>query len=333
MADRGPGRIDGGVAFDFSAMLTVADMLPVMICTLTPHYRYGFVNRPYADWFEMPRSAILGQTLSDILGTEAFEYRKPMLEAALGGEQQFFVSDFDHPTRGKVAVQTSYIPWSGADGKTQGIVCILTDITEQRVAELALKESEARFRRIANSAPALMWVTRIDRVRDFVNDAYVDFVCGPGGDPAEARELDWRTRIHPEDIERIVEESIAGEAALERFTLEGRYLRYDGEYRWLRSVSQPRFGPDGELIGFIGVGGDVTVAKEAELELRRQVDERTKQLAASEAQFRAVFEAALEVMVLLKPDGTVLAVNNRREAWRADDPSAAARTGCTDTSR
>jgi PAS domain-containing protein len=44
---------------------------------------------------------------------------------------------------------------------------LLTDITEQRVAERALKESEARFRRIANSAPALMWVTRIDRVTDF----------------------------------------------------------------------------------------------------------------------------------------------------------------------
>ena len=129
--------------------------------------------------------------------------------------------------------------------------------------------------------------------------------------------------IHPDDVDRIVAESIAGEASLERFTLEGRYKRHDGEYRWLRTVSQPRFGPDGELVGFIGVGSDITVAKEAELELRRQVEEQTAQLAASEAQFRAVFEAALEVMVLLEPDGTVLAVNNRREAWRHEDPREA----------
>ena len=117
------------------------------------------------------------------------------------------------------------------------------------------------------------------------------------------------------------------------FTLEGRYRRYDGEYRWLRTVSQPRFGPDGELVGFIGVGTDITLAKEAELELRRQVDEQTAQLAASEAQFRAVFEAALEVMVLLQPDGTVIAVNNRREAWRHDDPVGSNRAqdlGCAD---
>ena len=320
-ADGGPGL------FDFSAMLTIADMLPVMVCMIDPDGRYRFVNKPYADWFERSRADILGRTMAEVIGQEAADYRAPMMAAALGGDPQFFVTDYDHPTRGMTAIQTSYIPWRGADGPegrtVRGIVTILADITEQRVAERALKESEARFRRIANSAPALMWVTRIDRVRDFVNDAYVDFVCGPECDHEMARKLDWRTRIHPDDVDRIVAESIAGEASLQAFTLEGRYRRWDGEYRWLRTVSQPRFGADGELVGFIGVGSDVTVAKEAELELRRLVEERTAQLAASEAQFRAVFEAALEVMVLLKPDGTVIAVNNRREIWRHHDPSEA----------
>ena len=235
----------------------------------------------------------------------------------------FFVSELDHPQRGRLAVQTDYVPWADAHGRVNGIIALVQDVTEQRTAERALRESEQRFRRIANSAPALMWVTRIDRVRDFVNEAYAEFACGPGCGIEEARTLDWKARIHPDDVDRIVAESIAGEASLKRFTLEGRYRRWDGEYRWLRTVSQPRFGPDGELIGFIGVGSDITLAKEAELELRREVEDRTRQLAASEAQFRAVFEAALEVMVLLKPDGTVLAVNNRREAWRRPEPSDA----------
>ncbi|NUR44904.1 MAG: PAS domain-containing protein [Sphingomonas sp.] len=333
MADRGgsrnkdSGRTPAPTPLDFSAMLLIADILPVMVCMLDRDLVYRFVNKPYADWFDLPRSAILGKTMEEMIGEEAASYRRPMLKEALSGNQQFFVTDYDHPSRGKVAVQTSYIPWSGPDGHVHGVVCLLTDITEQRVAERALKESEARFKRIANSAPALMWVTRLDRVRDFVNDVYVDFVIGHSkdweADREKARTLDWRTRIHPDDVDRIVAESIAGEAALQRFALEGRYMRHDGEYRWLRSVSQPRFGPDGELIGFIGVASDITVAKEAEIELRRLVDERTAQLAASEAQFRAVFEAALEVMVLLKPDGTVLAVNNRSEAWRHPEPSEA----------
>src|SRR5947209_1792523 len=114
---------------------------------------------------------------------------------------------------GNVAVQSDYVPWADHGGTVRGIIILFEDVTDERVAERALRESEERFRRIANSAPALMWVTRIDRVRDFVNDAYAEFVCGPDCDPDEARTLDWRSRIHPDDVERIVAESIAGEAS------------------------------------------------------------------------------------------------------------------------
>jgi PAS domain S-box-containing protein len=212
------------------------------------------------------------------------------------------------------------MPWVDSSGQVFGLIVLVQDVTEQRAAERALRESEERFRRIANQAPVLMWVTRLDRTRDFVNDAYVEFV---GGDRELARTLDWRERIHPDDHDRIVAESIAGEATRETFTLEGRYRRGDGEYRWLKSTSSPRFGPDGELAGFIGAATDITVAKEAQLDLKRQVEERTAELARREAQFRAVFEAALEVMVLLEPDGTVLAVNNRQESWRDPNPDNA----------
>ena len=340
MADKGPGREQAGAAaageampfpielpsamFSGPGLLTLADLLPVMTAFVDKDLVYRFMNKPLADWLERPRRDMVGRHMREVIGRKTFADREPLLAAALRGERAFFASTFDHPSRGTVALQNDYTPWvNPATGTVEGIVLVVTDITEQRSTERALRESEERFRRIANSAPALMWVTRIDRVRDFVNEAYADFACGPDCDHEEARTLDWRGRIHPDDVDRIVAESIAGEASLQRFTLEGRYKRHDGEYRWLRSVSQPRFGPDGELVGYIGVGQDITLAKEAELELRRQVEERTAQLAASEAQFRAVFEAALEVMVLLEPDGTVLAVNNRREAWRDDDPSKA----------
>jgi len=311
----------GGGNLDFSAMLAIADVLPVMIGYVDEDLRLQFANLPFAEWLEVPRGELIGRKVIDLIGEQRFNQREPNYRRALAGERLFFVSEFDHPTRGNVALQSDYVPWADGKGRIQGFLVIHQDVTEQRTAERALRESEERFRRIANSAPALMWVTRIDRVRDFVNETYAEFACGPGCDIEVARTLDWRARIHPEDVDRIVAESIAGEASLKPFTLEGRYRRYDGEYRWLRTVSQPRFGPGRELIGFIGVGTDITLAKEAELELRRQVEEQTAQLAASEAQFRAVFEAALEVMVLLKPDGTVLAVNNRREAWRHNEPT------------
>ncbi len=309
--------------FTGPGLLALADLLPVMTAYYDRSVRVQFINKLFADWLDKPRGEIVGRTMAEVIGEAAWLDRKPMVEAALGGERQFFVLELNHSTRGLLVAQTEYIPWRRPGGGVEGFVSVVTDVTEQRVAERALKESEARFRRIANSAPAMMWVTRLDRVRDFVNDAYVEFVGGPDGDRETARTIDWRSRIHPDHLDRIVAESIAGEAALQPFTLEGRYARFDGEYRWLRSVSQPRFGVDGELVGFIGVATDITPAKEAELELKAQVGEQTRELALSEARFRAVFDTVLEVLVLMEPDGTVVELNRKEAPWRAPETRGA----------
>jgi PAS domain S-box-containing protein len=178
-----------------------------------------------------------------------------------------------------------YQPIVGDDGEVNAIFAEGYDVTERHLAETALRESEERFRLIADSAPIPMWVTKLDRKRGFVNIAYAEFLGVPIG---EAMEFDWRTRIHPDDIARVVEESLAGEATLQRFALEARYLRGDGEWRWLRSISQPRWGANGEHVGFIGVATDVTDARQAEAALRevnetleRRVAERTADLSAA----------------------------------------------------
>jgi PAS domain S-box-containing protein len=158
-------------------------------------------------------------------------------------------------------------------------------MTERQNTERKLLESEERFRLIADSAPVPMWVTLLNRKRAFVNRAYVEFL---GVSYEEAVDFDWRTILHPDDHDRVVAESVAGEAALKPFVLEGRYRRRDGAWRWLRSISQPRWGPEGEHAGFIGVAHDVTDAKQAEAALReinetleRRVEERTADLRAA----------------------------------------------------
>ena len=268
---------------DFAGVLAIADSLPVMIAYLDRDLRYRFLNRTLADWLEQPRRSVLGRTMAEVVGEKAYKFRRPMVEAALEGDEQWFIADFDHVTRGKLTVQAHYVPHRNSKGKVVGIILVIQDVTEQRANEIALRESEARFRRIADSAPVMMWVTRLDRTRDFVNEAYCAFA---GLKPEEINTHNWREWIHPDDWDRIVAESVAGEASLKPFTLEARFRRADGEYRWLRSVSQPRFGPDGEPIGFIGVATDITVAKEGEIELLQQVDERSKELIETQDQLR-----------------------------------------------
>lgn len=132
---------------------------------------------------------------------------------------------------------------------------------------------EDEFRLIADSAPVAVWVSRLDRSRSFVNRAYVEFLDVSYD---EAVRFDWRTILHPDDAARVIAESIAGEARLEPFELEGRYRNARGEWRWLRSTSSPRWDAERRHIGFIGVAHDITEAKQAELALR----EREAQLSA-----------------------------------------------------
>ena len=82
----------GGGTLDFSAMLAIADILPVMVGYLDREFRYRFVNKPLADWIDMPRSKILGMPIGEMVGADGFEMRRPLLEQALTGERTFFAS-------------------------------------------------------------------------------------------------------------------------------------------------------------------------------------------------------------------------------------------------
>src|SRR5579883_2099845 len=198
-------------------------------------------------------------------------------------------------------------------GRALRLVGAHIDITDRMLAQETLRESEERFRLIANSAPVPIWVTQLDRTRAFANQAYVDFVGLPY---EEAIKYDWRKALHPDDLPRILQEQIAGESSLQPFVLEARYRRADGEWRWLRSESQPRWDPNGNHIGFIGVAHDVTAAKQAEIELRRvnetlenRIRERTAQLQANEAKMRAILESSHLYQGLLGTDGRVVYAN------------------------
>lgn len=167
------------------------------------------------------------------------------------------------------------------NGRALRLVGTHIDITDRKRIETALRESEERFRLIANSAPVPMWVSELGGKRAFVNQAYMDFL---GVTYDEGLVYDWRKSLHPDDIPRIVEEQIAGESSKKPFSLEMRVRDAQGEWRWVRSQSQPRWSPTGEHIGFIGVAHDITAAKHAETRLRYEnlalegtVAERTRE--------------------------------------------------------
>jgi PAS domain S-box-containing protein len=238
-------------------------------------------NDSYGETVLGDRRPALGKSMRDVWG-DNWETLGANVERALRGETIYAEGAPRLLKRGgreEMAWLTfSLEPLIDEKGGIAGIFGAVTSVSGDARTEQRIRESEERFRTIADSAPALMWVTRLDRTRNFVNRAYVDFL---GINYDEAVSFDWRNVLHPDDHDRIVSESLAGEASLKPFALEARYRRADGEWRWIRSISQPRWGVGGEHVGFIGVAHDITEGKEAEAALERRVEERTGELRAA----------------------------------------------------
>jgi PAS domain S-box-containing protein len=237
-------------------------------------------NDGYADILG-DRHPCQGQPAREIWA-DAWPRIEPNARRAMAGETLFFESEPRTLRRGgreeTVWLTFSYTPVVGEDGQAAGVFGTVTAVNRDAAAEQRLRESEERFRLIADSAPVPIWVTKLDRRRSFVNRAYVDFL---GISYDQAIDYDWRTIIHPEDQARLLAESVAGEASLETFILEGRFRQANGEWCWLRSVSQPRWGPSGEHVGFIGVAHDITELKLGAEVLEARVAERTADLRAA----------------------------------------------------
>ena len=286
----------------------IADALPFLISYLDGNQIFRFINKPYEAWFDRPLSEIVGHNVRDVMGPAMYEARRPFIERALAGESLSYEADFPR-SGGTVHTEIIHVPHQDPTGRTLGLYTVVMDITARKLAERTLSESEERFRSIADSAPVPMWVSRLDGLRQFVNRAYHEFLGVPY---AAALNFDWRKALHSDDLERILGEQRAGEGSRKPFALEARYRRHDGQWRWLRSESQPRWGPGGEHIGFIGVAHDITASKEAEHALtelnetlERRIEDRTRQLVASEALIQTFFDHSSEchAVIVEESDG------------------------------
>jgi PAS domain S-box-containing protein len=147
-----------------------------------------------------------------------------------------------------------------------GMISVHIDTTPLRRAAEALEESEARFRVMADTMPALLWMDDADGRCVFVNKTWLDYT---GRTMAEELGLGWTKAIHPDDVSATM--TIESEARRSRkpFTEVYRLRRADGEYRWFLDSGTPRFAGDGAFLGFIGTLIDITDRRHLEAELHQ----------------------------------------------------------------
>ena len=143
-------------------------------------------------------------------------------------------------------------------------------IDEEKRSRSALRESEMRFRNVADTAPVLIWMSDPDKHGIFFNKGWFDFT---GRTMEEEAGEGWTKGIHPEDVEHSLGVCRTAFDARKPFTIEYRLRRHDGEYRWVLDTGTPRFGADGVFLGYIGSCMDITERRQGELDDQLQSTE------------------------------------------------------------
>ena len=170
------------------------------------------------------------------------------------------------------------VPLRRPDGTVAEWVGMNTDIDDQRRGEIALKESEARFRNMADHAPVMMWVTDPSGACTYINRSWCEFT---GQSETEALGYGWLGCTHPDDRALAERAFLEANATASPLRVEYRLRRADGTYRWALDAASPRFGAGGAFLGYIGSVIDIDDRREAEQRVRE-----------SEEQLRLATEAA-----------------------------------------
>jgi PAS domain S-box-containing protein len=232
-----------------------------MIVVIDRDYRYLSANARHLQMRKATKEEVVGRFLYDLVGKEMFEtVMKQRLDECFQGKVVKFEKKYTYPEVGERDLLVSYFPIEGVNGIDR-VACILHDITERKLADARQRESEERFRLMANGAPVMIWMSGTDKRHTYFNQTWLDFT---GRTLETELRLGPATITHPDDFEKCRILYYAAFDARQPFRSECRLQRHDGEYRWVLNVGVPRFLADGAFAGYIGSCLDITDHKLAQ---------------------------------------------------------------------
>ncbi|HEY2457679.1 MAG TPA: PAS domain S-box protein [Candidatus Acidoferrum sp.] len=222
-------------------------------------------NRGAQRLFGFTEAEAVGRPITIIIPEELHAEENEVLRRVKNGEHIEHLETIRLTKEGKrLDVSLTISPLRDWTGKTVGSCKIARDITLSKLAEASLRESEERFRLVANTAPVMIWMSGPNGLCTYFNQPWLEFT---GRTIHDELGNGWSEGVHPDDLERCLETYTKAINQRESFQMEYRLRRHDGEYRWILDSGVPRWNSVGSFTGFIGSCVDVAERKQAELAL------------------------------------------------------------------
>jgi PAS domain S-box-containing protein len=276
--------------------------------------RYVFANAAAQKAFQASSMDLYGKVDAEIFPEETarqFQANDWLALANEAGIQTIETLEHDDGTMHSSLV--SKFPIRGVDGSPTLIGGMAIDVTDRKRAEESLRESEQRFRNMADHAPVMIWVTEPDGSCSFLGKTWYEFT---GRSPANSLGFGWIKAVHPDDRANARNEFLTANERQQALSHEYRLRGKNGEYYWVIDAASPRFDDNGVFLGYIGSVIDITKRKKIEESLReseaalkeadRRKDEFLALLAHELRNPLAPIRTGLELMRLAGDDPAVV---------------------------
>jgi PAS domain S-box-containing protein len=241
----------------------VFNLIPDLACIVSADGYFKKVNPAWEKTLGYAREEVLSTPMLELIHPDDVE--RSLNEIAKQG-RQYRTKHFVNRYRCKDGSYRIF-DWSttfNRDDSTR--FGIAKDITEQLLWQESLRESEERFRIMADSCPTIIWVTDAEGMIQLANRVCREFF---GGGFEQVDYHQWSSLIHPDDRSGYVGTFLQAVRERASFRAEARFRRSDGEWRWIASYAEPRLSAAGEFLGHVGISPDITDRKQSEQALQR----------------------------------------------------------------
>jgi PAS domain S-box-containing protein len=256
-----------------SYLQLIIDSTPVLIAYCDDQKRYRFVNKKYVERFEMSREEVIGKTIPEVVGEEAYAVFSSYVDAVLNGQPVEFELEIPYQGIGMHYMHCTYIPDVGNKGVVHGFIAVIADMTERKRAEIALRRSEERYRELFENAHDVVYTHDLLGNYTSVNRAGMEVT---GYTPEEAKQLNFTQVVAPESIDKsreMLQRKLRGE---ENSTVYEVDIITKDKRRVTLELSTQLIYQDNKPIEVQGIGRDVTERKRIEEE-RLKLLEREQQ--------------------------------------------------------